>query len=384
MACELFFSRDTKIYVQVGAFYWEIPVLDGYAFSQNTNTTEVTLNEMSDASGNSRRGRKVFNDSYAPAEWSFSTYARPFISAGAGAGTADDQANHHAVEEVLWAQFVGAGTYSGEGVNAFDFDNITAGLSNMTISFANSNKTTLGEFTLYVVLGAAQDADGNYTGATNVNTYKISRCCVNEASIDFDIDGIATINWSGMGAIIEDVANFDLSGAKVEGAADTDNFIRNRLTALTMTAADTTTFPGAASNGVYNVVLTGGNITLSNNITFLTPETLGVVNQPLGHVTGTRSITGNFTCYLDREVGHSADLFEDLIEASSVITNEFDLTFAIGGTTGTPRVEIGLPQAHLKIPQHSIEDVISLQVDFDALSSDMCTADEVDITYIGV
>ena len=27
---------------------------------------------------------------------------------------------------------------------------------------------------------------------------------------------------------------------------------------------------------------------MENNITFLTPETLGVVNQPLGNVTGTR------------------------------------------------------------------------------------------------
>ena len=49
----------------------------------------------------------------------------------------------------------------------------------------------------------------------------------------------------------------------------------------------------------YSLTLTGGNVTISNNMTFLTPETLGVVNQPLGHVTGTRSVSGNFTCYLN-------------------------------------------------------------------------------------
>ena len=94
MADNMFFSRDTKVYVaplnssgvETGLF--EIPVLDGFSFSQATNSTEVTLNEMSAGSNVSRRGRKMFNDSLAPAEWSFSTYARPFVS-GASGGTGD-------------------------------------------------------------------------------------------------------------------------------------------------------------------------------------------------------------------------------------------------------------------------------------------------------
>ena len=88
MADNLFFSRDTRVIVSDaasgGSSYWEIPVLDGFSFSQATNTSEITLNEMAAASGNaSRRGRRMFNDSYAPAEWSFSTYARPFVAAPA-------------------------------------------------------------------------------------------------------------------------------------------------------------------------------------------------------------------------------------------------------------------------------------------------------------
>jgi hypothetical protein len=86
MADTLFFSRDTKVYVaplnasgvEVAGAIWEIPVLDGFSFSQATNSSEITLNEMEASGGGSRRGRKMFNDSYAPAEWSFSTYARPF------------------------------------------------------------------------------------------------------------------------------------------------------------------------------------------------------------------------------------------------------------------------------------------------------------------
>ena len=66
-------------------------------------------------------------------------------------------------------------------------------------------------------------------------------------------------------------------------------------------------------------------------MSYLTPETLGSINQPLGHVTGTRSVSGNFTCYLNTPASgaSSADLFEDIIESTEVITNDFDLTFVI-------------------------------------------------------
>lgn len=88
MANDLFFSRDTRVVVSDGTVGWEIPVLDGFSFSQATNTSEITLAEMSSAAaGNaSRRGRRMFNDSYAPAEWSFSTYARPLKSVVDAAG----------------------------------------------------------------------------------------------------------------------------------------------------------------------------------------------------------------------------------------------------------------------------------------------------------
>ena len=96
MATNLFFSRDTKVYIELfnssgastGVF--EVPVLDGFSFSQAQNSTEVTLAEMENSAGVSKRGRRVFNDSLAPVEWSFSTYVRPFESVGEDvAGNAD-------------------------------------------------------------------------------------------------------------------------------------------------------------------------------------------------------------------------------------------------------------------------------------------------------
>jgi len=376
MADTLYFSRNTKVYAAIGTNVWEIPVLDGFSFSQATNASEITLNEMSDGSNNSRRARQMFTDSYAPAEWSFSTYVRPFMSAGSGAGAADSAAKVHAVEEVLWAQMVGAGTYAS---NTFPgLDHTADSNASLDIAFTGSNKTTLGTIDLFFVMGATSG------GAETV--YHISGCCVNEASLDFDIDGIATINWSGMGKLIKEAADSDhsfLSGGAItptvtEGtlATDTGNFIRNRLTSLTLTGSDSGNF-----NATYDVVLTGGNITISNNMTFLTPEVLGVVNQPLGHVTGTRSVSGNFTCYLNAEAGSSAELFEDIIESTTTITNQFGLLFKVGGT-GTPRIQLNMPKCHLEVPSHSIDDVISLETNFHALPTNIESADEVAIKYV--
>ena len=364
MADTLYFSRDTKVFIEIGNNVWEIPVLDGFSFSQATNTSEITLNEMADTSGNSRRGRRMFNDSYAPAEWSFSTYMRPFKSTGAGVGAADNTADsHHGVEEVLWALMVGDASYS-----AFDFTGFTRDTTDLDITFANSNKTTLGTADFFFVMGGA-------TSGTKT-TYKIEGCVVNEAAIDFDIDGIATINWSGFGKIItEDTAP---TATITEAVTSTSNFIRNRLTALALT-----TSAGGNHPATYNVVLTGGNVTIANNITFLTPETLGVVNQPIGHVTGTRSVSGNFTCYLNAEDDSSAELFENLIEDTTSITNDFELVFKIGGASGTPRVELDMQACHLEIPTHSIDDIISLETNFHALPSTIEGHNELAIKYVG-
>ena len=137
MATQLYFSRDTKVYVEFDGKVWELPVLDGFSFSQANNTSEITLNEMESSAGVSRRGRRAFNDSLAPGEWSLSTYVRPFASAGSGTGAADGAAETHAVEEVLWAMMAGADNYD---ASTYDFDRggsqvITPAVGSSAISF---------------------------------------------------------------------------------------------------------------------------------------------------------------------------------------------------------------------------------------------------------
>jgi hypothetical protein len=380
MADNLFFSRDTRVIVSdrhaSSVTYWEIPVLDGFSFSQATNTSEITLNEMEAAAGGSRRGRRMFNDSYAPAEWSFSTYARPFTSVPAATlgweGDGSD-AHMHCVEEALWAALVANDVFTKSATSTeaeWAGTNVQSATSGLTINFAGSNVSNLKVLDIYFVMG-----QGPFVEATHT-IYKLDGAVVNSAGIDFDLDGISTINWAGFASMITEVQSLPAVTIN-EGYKATNNFIRNRLTTLTATATTAESIVGT-----YTLTLTGGSLNFENNITFLTPETLGVINQPIGHVTGTRNIGGSFTCYLSNSTAASADLWEDLIESDETITNDFNLVFDIGGAS-SPTIKVTLPTCHLEIPTHSIEDVISLETTFHALPSTIGGTDEATIVYVG-
>ena len=410
-----FFSRDTKVFMThsldgstAKTALYEIPVLDGFSFSQGTNTSEVTLNEAATSAGYSKRGRAMFTDSFAPAEWSFSTYMRPTTSGSAAPSAATDgvtngqhagNAKKFAVEGPLWS-----------AMSAKDYDKGTGSDSTATMTdyepnvfnFANSNQVTLGVFDLFFVLGASKDSEGNTytTGTDGVTVYKVSDCSIGSASVDFDIEGLAQVAWSGNGKSVEEVATLETratdSGNSVtgtttlgivnEGISSSSNFIRQKLTdlAISFDVSESTGTLGAlnvdGNDVTYGVTLTGGNITIENNLTYLTPETLGTVNLPLGHVMGTRSVSGNFTCYLNDTANGSLDLFERLQESRGVITNAFDLNFGIGGSGNTPRCNIEVGKAHLELPAHSFEDVVSVDVAFHGLATDLSSATAADAT----
>ena len=396
-----FFSRDTKVFMKWSAdsttantALYEIPVLDGFSFSQATNTTEVTLNEAAGTGGYSKRGRTMFTDSYAPAEWSFSTYIRPTTSAAgsvaADAGLHAGNAKKFAVEGPLWAAMGGKDYQKAVGESG-TFD--PAAHEPNSFDFANSNNVLIGTFDLFFVLGATKDTEGTTftTGTDGVTVYKLADCSVGSATIDFDIDGIAQVAWSGNGKSITETASLVTTGGGEttlglinEGLSSTGNFIRQKLTDLTVVydASEVSGATGALGNSdiTFGVTLTGGSISIENNLTYLTPETLGVVSQPLGHITGTRNVSGNFTCYLNAESNGSLDLFEKMQESTGIITNAFALTFNIGGGSNTPRCTVALPKAHMELPTHSIEDVISVDVAFHGLSTDLSSSTAADAT----
>lgn len=405
MAANLQLSRNTHVFLQktqaayssqTADYLWQIPVLDGYSFSQAVATSEITLNEMArDSNLATRRARAMFNDALEPAEWSFTTYMRPNND-----GTS--------VDEALWANMLGDVYYDGsdwQTVSTTPNGPVTRTGASQTVVFdtEDSNYVQLGRFDLFFVLGACGDtANSSYSQANGQTIYKLSDCVVNSAAIEFDIDGIAQITWSGFGTQITQLATANMStNLTTTGISSTKNFIKNRLTQLTVV-------PGAVGSAVtnqdtdvanefdaqYYLTLTGGSISFENNITFLTPEELCKVNIPIGHVTGTRSISGSFSCYLDDSQlqadgstagSTSSKLFKDLVddEARGVVQNDFNLVFDVGGTAGIPRVQFNFANAHLEIPNLNIEDVISLETSFHALPTSLDGADEAVITYVG-
>ena len=340
---------------------FELQVLDGMSFSQNTTTETITLNE---AGATPSRGQRSFNTAIEPVEFSFSTYIRPnFVEGGATDSLT-------AEESVLWNALMGVNAIgSGGAWTATAAANTPSAVA--TYTKTNSNVHQLQKFALIINVDGIQ--------------YTITNAVLNTATIDFGIDAIATVQWAGNGATLvqsETVTAFTHL-AKVTSA----KFLANKLSVLTLTKG----ISGSQTTS-YNVPITGGQLVLSNNVTYLTPQNLGVVNKPATYFTGTRSVTGNVTAYLRAGSGgtnYTAELMADLLAATSTAAdNAYQLQLSIGGSTGT-RVTVAIPAAMLSIPTIATEQVISTTVNFTGqsytgTSYDIEEANETSITYYAV
>lgn len=345
----------------VNADTFEIPILDGFSFTQATGTQNVTLNE----SGTSpNRGQRTFNTSLEAAEWSFSTYVRPFTDAA-------NSDEHLCTEMILWNALVSGTRSDNTDTNGGIVSNTTS--LKVTTNDSESNQ-------LLKLQGYIRFSDSSLT-------YKLVDMCVDSATIDFDIDGIAMINWTGyassideVGATYPDSPTNGSSGEHVPANVDAD-FILNRLSTLTMASSV------SGSPVTYTFPITGGSIAYSNNITYTIPEELGKVNSAVDHFTGTRAISGTLTAYLNSGAATDTEqLYEDMLDdinsANPEITNDFDISINIGGASA-PNLVLNVVQAHIELPTIETADVMGLTITFTAMESTLGTADEFTATYKG-
>ena len=370
---------------------FRIGVLDGYSFSQGSESTDVTINE---AGAFPNRGSKRFNDSLPPAEWSFGTYVRPFKH---GTASWRETGDMDMVENILWSSIAGKdicdGALSGDSNPA-----VTLTSSSGIIDFAGSDHHELLKLSIFFAL--------------ENTTYRLNQAQVNQCEIDFSIDGIAQLTWSGNATTIDQVstaiedpskvlhakpAGSDTSvttATYVEGynyadctGPDDADYLRNKLSTLTLVAA--AQGGGAVAGGLdartYDINITGGSITIANNVTYVTPETLGIIDKPIGSFTGSRQITGNLTCYLDTKSNGSNQLLTDLAGATDLVSNVFDMSLFMGGaSSAVPVVEFDIPKAHMTVPTIETGDLISTSVEFSAHGSDLLTGDEMTVVYKGL
>jgi hypothetical protein len=385
---------------------FRIGVLDGYSFSQGSESTDVTINEAGAAPN---RGSKRFNDSLPPAEWSFATYVRPFKH-GAASYRADG--TYDMVENILWSALAGTGLSDASGAAIATSTSATNGA---LVDFVESDVHELMKLNLYFAL--------------ENTTYRLNAAQIGSAEVDFSIDGIAQITWSGSATTIDQVEEayddpskykieaYDADGASlthssgttdtyVEGYnyADTTgpsdaDYLRNKLSTLYLDAdaQGGGTTSGGLDNRTYDINITGGSISIENNVTYVTPETIGVVDKPIGSFTGARTISGSLTMYLDNKTDGSNQLLTDLAAATDLVTNEFDMRLYMGvsGAVGSdgdamdsgdftaPGVEFNMPKAHLTVPVIEVGDLISVSVEFAAHGSDLLTGDEMKVKYLG-
>jgi hypothetical protein len=200
------------------------------------------------------------------------------------------------------------------------------------------------------------------------------------ATVDFGLDAIAMAAWTAKGTSIRPITNPSISAAAnpvlsgtITGTATGANstaaatrYLTNKLSTVLLSGNlfGRTEF-GAST--AYSIVLTGGSITIANNITYITPANLGVVNVPITYFTGARSISGSMNAYLrtgTSGVNDAGALLTALL--SSVSEPKYNLELDIGGTTALTRVEMFMPGVVLGVPSVDVADVISTTITFNA------------------
>lgn len=406
----------------------EIQVLDGFTFSQNTNADTVTISEAGVAPV---RGQRSFNTSLAPVDFSLSTYIRPanattsitaeesvlwnsLFSANA-ISTANTLSIAASGVTAAYAFASGDGTVTLTGT--FTLGTLAvgdwvviSGLSHATdgtILNAAAKVMTATTSSITLTLATPKAAGAAITtitapsavklyksawapvaatysvvssGGSNVNqlqkfgmifvvdnvTYVVDNCAMNQITIDFGLDAIATAAWTGQGTVLRALSSaLTLTSAGVKNT--TAPFITNKLSTVTMSLVNA--LGSAAAGTSYAVALTGGSITINNNISYVTPANLGVVNLPAVYYTGTRAISGTLNAYLKTGsgIGSTGQLLQDMLAAASAsIEPMAALSIVIGGTTNATKVVLEMPAVTFSIPTVDVQQVVSTAINFTA------------------
>lgn len=361
--------RNTRLWVSTAATdagvlptnTWEVLIQNDFAFNQDGNLTDVSLNE---AGPRPTRGSRRFNDSLNPADWNFSTYLRPYTNTAGDAVLTPDYALWHSLS-------------SGSPVNIKNTERkgVTSNNTNMMVSFTDNQYHELNKIVLYYLVD-------------NV-WYKIHQVQIGQAEISVDIDGIGMVAWTGQGTRVEPMgstapfAHTTPAYTFSDVVFETASWIKNKLTTLRILDNEHTNTDGTPKN--YNIPITSATVTINNNITYLTPSTLSRLDIPIGSFTGTFDVSGTLEAYLrDRDPGdapdenYAAELLNRMISDRS-ITNSFDIAICMGGEYSTPSagVILVMKQAHLSVPSTETADVLGTSIEFKGQPTELNSGDEI-------
>ena len=376
---------------------WKLEVLAGFAVTSSAATQDITSLE----SGiDPDRSQQRFNTAINPVDWNFQVYLRPTgVLTGAAANTTTAATNQTGnvkptADWFMWQSMVSNTKVTGGSDGTADERSVwsTGGkLQTTNVAAATGSSSTRSNFSTAV-------ENHMYFKLDNV-IYQVSNATVNQATVDAGIEEIATTTWTGNGTTLRELtgnprnvavsvfggvlnngstitANSNITKLShtatqlaayhpynqmnVAGATGTNAFIKNRLSQIefhhkaTASAADEKfTFPVTALSFDYN-----------NNNTYLTPEEISALNEPIGQFTGTRAVTGSATMYLRAGELESSGFLRNILNdsrTSSAQTSNANLI--IGGATA-PYVAFQLDACQFEFPQVQTEDVVSMTVNF--------------------
>lgn len=377
-------SRNTRLWVSTvktghnNSNTFEIPVQEGYSLSQSVATADVSVEE---AGPTPTRGGKRFNTALDPVEWSFATYFNPYVN------TLDS--NIYSVDMLMWHALATSDAVGidFEGTSPIGTGSLTSGdATNFAVDFSNNSAHVLTTVYLYFEI----DND----------VYLVDSAQVGQAEVSIDIADIAMTSWSGQALSytrLLSVPTFITSGTGIGfvdssptvdefvGIATNKKYLVNKLTTMDFQS------DVSGTNLYYNIPITAGSISINNNVTYLTPNTLASVDAPIGSFTGSFEVTGSFDAYM-RDTGTdgilvanargTTELLEDMLANTSKVTNVSNATVYIGGkTSGAAQIKVNMPTLHISVPTLSVDDVISTSIEFKAIptSADLQSGDELSI-----
>lgn len=367
---------------------WKLEVLAGFAASSSAATQDITSLESGTTPD---RSQQRFNTAINPVDWNFQVYLRPTgVDTGAAAdGTSAGTTSTGNVKPVadwfMW-QALTSNTAPSDGTSDQSVWETGGKLRTTNVAAATGSHSTRSNFS------TAQE-NHLYLKLDNV-FYQVSNATVNQATVDAGIEEIATVTWTGFGTTLKELTGDPRDNAvsvfggilnsgssatanstpetmdeqahyhpfnqmNVAASTATNSFIKNRLSAIEFTHT-----PSGESEVTYTFPVTALSFEYNNNITYLTPEELANLNEPIGQFTGTRGVTGSATMYLRAGDSESAQFLRNISEDSRTsIAQASSANLIIGGATA-PYVAFDLPAAQFEFPQLAVEDVISMSVNF--------------------
>jgi len=373
---------------------WKLEVLAGFAATSSSATQDITSLE---SGTNPDRSQQRFNTAINPVDWNFQVYLRPTgvvtgaEADGTDAGTTQTGNVKPVADWFMWQSLV-SNTKVADGTTEqsvwatggkLETTNVAAGTGSHS---SRTNFSTAVENHLYFKLD-------------NV-VYQVSNATVNQATVDAGIEEIATVTWAGFGTTLKELTSTQRDNAisvfggvlndgstvtansnasehsvtahyhpfnqmNVAGTVGTNSFIKNRLSAIEFHHQASAT----ASDEKFTFPVTAVSFDYNNNITYLTPEELASLNEPIGQFTGSRAVTGSATMYLRAGDLESAGFLRNIAEDSRTSSAQTSNANLIIGGTIAPYVAFQLDAVQFEFPALAVEDVISMSVNFVAQES---------------